>query len=334
MFAIILSPFFSIRRGLRARAALHAEVIALPHHLLVLQRANRDRRLQLTASDRLFWVWLLRLWTGWRSALVIVKPETVVAWHRRGFRLYWSWKSRHRQGRPSISRELIDLIRKMSLANPRWGAPRIHGELSKLGFVLSEATVAKYMARPRKPPSQTWRTFLANHMKDIVSSDFFVVPTVFFRALFVFVILSHDRRRLVHVAVTEYPTSEWVARQLLEAFPWDSAPGYLPRDRGGRYGEKFREAARWLGIREILTAPQSPWQNGIAERWVGSCRRDLLDHMIAVNERHLQRLLTAYVLYQHEDRTHLGLEKGTPDGRIRSVASGPVISQQRPGGLH
>jgi putative transposase len=188
---------------------------------------------------------------------VIVKPETVIAWHRRGFRLYWSRKSHHPQGRPSISRELIDLIRKMSLANPRWGAPRIHGELSKLGFVLSEATVAKYMARPRKPPSQTWRTFLANHRKDIVSSDFFVVPTVFFRALFVFVILSHDRRRLVHVAVTEYPTSEWVARQLLEAFPWDGAPRYLLRDRDGSYGEKFPEVARWLGIREILTAPQA-----------------------------------------------------------------------------
>jgi putative transposase len=237
MFAIILSLFFSILQGLRARAALHAEIIALRHQLLVLQRANRNRRLQLTASDRLLWVWLSRLWTGWRSALVIVKPETVIAWHRRGFRLYWRWKSRHRQGRPSISRELIDLIRKMSLANPRWGAPRIHGELSKLGFVLSEATVAKYMARPRKPPSQTWRTFLANYRKDIVSSDFFVVPTVFFRVLFVFVILSHDRRRLVHVAVTEYPTSEWVARQLLEAFPWDSAPRYLLRDRDGSYGE-------------------------------------------------------------------------------------------------
>ena len=269
MFAIIVSLFFSIRQGLQTRAAFHAEVIALRHQLLVLQRANRDRRLQLTAADRLLWVWLSRLWTGWRSALVIVKPETVIAWHRRGFRLYWSWKSRHRQGRPSISRELSDLIRKMSLANPRWGAPRIHGELSKLGFVLAEATVAKYMARPRKPPSQTWRTFLANHMKDMVSSDFLVVPTVLFRVFFVFVILSHDRRRLVHVAVTEYPTSEWVARQLLEAFPWDSAPRYLLRDRDGSYGEKFREAARWLGIREILTAPQSPWQNAYVERLIG-----------------------------------------------------------------
>lgn len=186
---------------------------------------------------------------------MIVKPETVIAWHRRGFRLYWSWESRHSPGRPSVSAEVIALIRKMSQANPRWGAPRIHGELLKLGFELCEATVAKYMVRHRKPPSQTWRTFLANHMKDMVSSDFFVAPTVFFRVLFVFVILSHDRRRPVHVAVTEYPTAEWVARQLLEAFPWDSAPRYLLRDRDGSYGEKFHEAASWLGICEVLTAP-------------------------------------------------------------------------------
>jgi putative transposase len=168
----------------------------------------------------------------------------VIAWHRRGFRLYGSWKSRHPLGQPTVSRAIIDLIRKMSLANPRWGAPRIHGELLQLGFAPSEATVAKYRARPRKPASQTWRAFLANHTKDLVSSDFFVVPAVFFRMLFVFVILSHDRRRPVHVAVTEYPTATWVAHQLLEAFPGDSAPRYLLRDRDGSYGEKFGEAAQ------------------------------------------------------------------------------------------
>ena len=181
---------------------------------------------------------------------MIVKPETVIAWHRRGFRLYWSWKSRHSPGRPSLSAEVIALIRKMSQANPRWGAPRIHGELLKLGFELSEATVAKYMVRHRKPPSQTWHTFLANHMKDMVSSDFFVVPTVFFRVLFVFVILSHDRRRPVHVAVTEYPTAEWVAHQLLEAFPWDSAPHYFLRDRMGATERNFtRQQAGWAFVK-------------------------------------------------------------------------------------
>jgi len=212
-------------------------------------------------ADRLLWVWLSQLCGSWRSALMIVKPETVIAWHRRGFRLYWSWKSRHSPRRPSVLAEVIALIRKMSQANTRWGAPRLHGELLKLGFELSEATVAKYMVRHRKPPSQTWRTFLANHMKGVVSSDFFVVPTVFFRVFFVCVILSHDRRRPFHLAVTEYPTAEWVAHHLLEAFPWDSAPHYLLRDRDGSYGEKFHEAASCLGIREVLTAPQSPWQN-------------------------------------------------------------------------
>ena len=225
MFATIFSLFSSLRRGLRARVALHAEIL-VRHQLLILQRKNRNRgrRLRLSSIDRLFWVWLSRFWSGWRSALVIVKPETVIAWHRQGFRLYWSWRSRHPQGRPSASKEIIDLIRKMSLANPLWGAPKIHGELLKLGVTLSESTVAKYMARHRRPPSQTWRTFLTNHSKTLVSSDFFVVPTAFFRVLFVFVILSHDQRRPIHVAVTEHPTSEWVAHQLLEAFPWDTAP--------------------------------------------------------------------------------------------------------------
>jgi putative transposase len=206
MFAIIFSLFSSLRQGLRSRDALHAEILALRHQLSVFQRKNRGRRLRLDVADRLFWVWLSRLWSGWRSALVIVKPETVIAWHHRGFRLYWSWKSRHRQGRPTVSKDVIDLIRKMSLANPLWGAPKIHGELLKLGFELSESTVAKYMVRHRKPPSQTWRTFLANHSRELVSSDFFVVPTVFFRVLFVFVILSHDRRRV--------PTKNYIRLQI------------------------------------------------------------------------------------------------------------------------
>src|ERR1039457_7607743 len=226
MFTIICSLFSSIRQGFRTRAVLHAEILALRHQLLVLQRSSRGHRLRLARADRLLWCWLAHFWSAWRSALIIVKPETVIVWHRQGFRLYGRWKSRHRVGRPAVSREVIDLIRKMSLVNPRWGAPRIHGELLKLGFELSQATVAKYMVRHRKPPSQTWRTFLRNHMKNMVAADFFVVPTVFFEVLFVFVILSHDRRRLVHFAVTEHPTAEGTARQLLQAFPWDSGPRY------------------------------------------------------------------------------------------------------------
>src|SRR5712671_2528823 len=210
----MLTLLFSLRDCFRARAALQAEILALRHQLLVLQRSSRPHKLRLGWADRVLWVWLSRLWNDWRSALLIVKPETVIAWHRKGFRLYWKWKSRHREGRPSVSVEVIDLIRRMSLANPGWGAPRIHGELLKLGFELSQATVGKYLVRHRKPPSQNWRTFLINHMQSLVSADFFVVPTITFRLLFVFVILSHDRRRPIHFAVTANPTAEWTARQL------------------------------------------------------------------------------------------------------------------------
>jgi len=335
MFAIILSLFFSLRQAFGTRAALHAEILALRHQLLVLKRSEHSRKLRLGVADRLLWSWLSQLWNEWRSALVIVRPETVIAWHRRGFRLFWSWKSRHSQGRPSIQSEVIGLIRKMSIANPRWGAPRIHGELLKLGFELSESTVAKYMPRRRKPPSQTWRTFLANHAKELVSSDFFVVPTVLFRVLFVFVILSHDRRRIVHVAVTEYPTAAWVAHQLLEAFPWDSAPRYLLRDRDGSYGEKFCEAAQWLAIREVLTAPQSPWQNAYVERLVGSIRRECLDHVIVLNETGLRRILKSYFEYYERSRTHLSLGKDSPISRpIQSVTMGRIVEIPQVGGLH
>jgi transposase InsO family protein len=238
-------------------------------------------------------------------------------------------------GRPSVSREVIDLIRKMSLANPRWGAPRIHGELLKLGFDLSQATVAKYMVRQRRPPSQTWRTFLRNHMRDTVAADFFVVPTVFFDLLFVFVILSHDRRRVVHFGVTACPTAEWAARQLLEAFPWDSAPRYLLRDRDGSYGEKFCEAANCLGIREVLTAPQSPWQNAYVERLIGSIRREFLDHVVVLNEAGLRRVLKSYFDYYERSRTHLSLGKDPPISRpIQPAAMGRVAEIPQVGGLH
>jgi transposase InsO family protein len=222
----------------------------------------------------------------------------------------------------------------MSLANPLWGAPRIHGELLKLGIELSQATVAKYMDRPRKRPSPKWRTFLEGHLKQLVSTDFFVVPTVSFRVLFVFLLLADHRRRVIHFNVTAHPTSDWTAQQIAEAFPWDTVPRYLLHDRDSIYGDVFRQRVRAMVIREVLAAPRSPWQNGVAERWVESCRRDLLDQIIAVNERHLKRLLSEYIRYYHEDRTHLGLGKGTPNGRSRSIASGSILSQERLGGLH
>ena len=285
--------------------------------------------------DRLLWVWLSRLWTGWQSALLIVKPETVIAWHRKGFKLYWTWKSRHPEGRPAMSPEIRNLIRKMSLANPRWGAPKIHGELLKLGIELSEATVAKYMARHRKPPSQSWRTFLKNHMTSLVSADFFVVPTINFQLLFVFVILSHDRRRPIHFAVTKNPTAEWTAWQVLEAFPWDSAPRYLLRDRDSIYGEAFDDAVESLGIREVLTAPQSPWQNPYVERFIGSIRRECLDHVIIINSSGLRRILKDYFEYYERSRTHLSLDKDAPVSRpVQPPSCGRVVEIPMVGGLH
>ena len=331
----MLTLLFSLRDCLRSRAALQAEIIALRHQLLILQRSNRGHKLRLSRADRILWVWLSQLWTGWQTALVLVKPETVIGWHRRGFRVYWSWKSRHRQGRPSASREVRDLIRKMSIANPRWGAPRIHGELLKLGIEVSEATVAKYMVRHRKPPSQTWRTFLKNHTKNLVAADFFVVPTISFRILYVFVILAHERRRPVHFAVTANPTAEWTARQLLEAFPWDTAPRYLLRDRDKTYGEKFQEATAWLGIREVLTAAQSPWQNAYVERLIGSIRRECLDHVIVLEESGLRRVLKSYFEYYERTRTHLSLAKDAPIARaIQLPELGRVVELPEVGGLH
>ena len=275
---------FCLRDCFRPRLVLQAEILALRHQLLVLQRSSRGHKLRLGFTDRVLWVWLSRLWDDWRSALLILKPETVIAWHRKGFRLYWGWKSRRREGRPALCREVRNLIRQMSLANPCWGAPRIHGELLKIGIELSQATVAKYMVRHRKPRSQTWRTFLTNHAKNFASADFFLVPTMAFQLLFVFLILDHDRRRPLHFAVTSHPTEEWTGWQLLEAFPWDSAPRYLLRDRDGIYGHKFSETAKGIGIHEVLTAPRSPWQNAYIERLIGSVRRECLDHVIVFDE--------------------------------------------------
>ena len=335
MFALFFSWAYSLRNFFRTRAALHAEILVLRHQLLVLQRSNRDRRVRLKPADRVLWVWISRLWPGWRSALLIVKPETVIAWHRKGFRLFWAWKSRVHNGRPSVSREVRDLIRHMSVANPGWGAPRIHGELLKLGIEVSETSVAKYMIRNRRPPSQTWKTFLTNHMEDLVSADFFVVPTATFRLLFVFLILSHDRRRPVHFAVTANPTAEWVAHQLLNAFPWDSAPRYLLRDRDGSYGRAFSEAAEWLNLREVLTAPRSPWQNAYVERLIGSIRRECLNHVIVLRESGLRRILKLYFEYYEQSRTHLSLDKDAPIPRaIQPRELGRIVELPQVGGLH
>jgi len=335
MFTLFLSALVGIRSWFQTRAALQVEILALRHQLTVLKRSHHGR-LRLNSPDRLLWVWLSRFWSGWRSALVIVKPETVISWHRKGFRLYWRWKSRNGDpGRPTIDLEVRKLIRRMSQTNPLWGAPRIHGELLKLGIELSQATVAKYMSRQRKPPSQTWRAFLSNHVKQLVSTDFFVVPTVSVRVLYVFVVLAHHRRRPLRFNVTANPTSEWTAQQIVEAFPWDRVPRYLLRDRDSIYGESFRERVRGMGMREVLTTPRSPWQNPYVERLVGSIRRECLDHVIVLNESSLRRILKSYFEYYLYSRTHLALDKDAPEPRaIQSPELGAVIEIPEVGGLH
>ena len=229
------------------------EVLALRHQLNVLKRSVK--RPKLAASDRFFWACLATTWRDWRSALIIVKPETVIGWHRKGFRLFWTWQSRHgRQGRPSVPAETRRLIRRMSRDNPLWGAPRIHGELLKLGIDIGETSVSKYMVRRAKPPSHRWKTFLENHLKSVVSIDFFTVPTVRFQILYVFLVLAHDRRRILHFGVTAHPTAEWTAQQLREAFPWDSAPRFLLRDRDRIFGCDFTKQVEELGMEEVLAA--------------------------------------------------------------------------------
>ena len=282
----------------------------------------------------MLWVWLARSWRGWRSAIHIVKPETVLAWHRRGFRLFWTWKSRHRTGRPAVPHDVRALIREMSTANPLWGAPRIHGELQKLGITVSESTVAKYMRRHPRPPSQTWRTFLANHASQIMAADLFVVPTVTFRLLFVLVILAHDRRQIVHVAVTAHPTAAWTAQQLRNAFPENEAPQYLLHDRDSVFAH-VATTLEGMNIQEVRTAPRSPWQNAYVERVIGSIRRECLDHVIVLNATGLRRVLADYISYYMRSRTHLALGDDTPCRRLVTPPSaGRVVAIPEVGGLH
>jgi putative transposase len=270
----------------------------------------------------------------WKTPLVIVKPETVIAWHRRGFRLFWTWKSRRRTGRPTVPTDVRTLIGTMSAANPLWGAPRVHGELLKLGIDISQASVAKYMVRPRRPPSQTWHTFVANHVCQIVAADFFVVPTAACRLLFVLVLLAHERRRVVHVAVTAHPTAAWTVQQLREAFPWAEVPRYLIRDRDHAFDGEAADAEA-MGIHEVLTAPRSPRQNAYIERFIGSVRRECLDHIIVMSEDGLRRVLNGYVACYLGSRTHLSLDKDAPLPRPVSLPTdGRIVAIPHLGGLH
>jgi transposase InsO family protein len=317
---------------LKTRARLEAEIVMLRHQLNVLRRRVPSKP-RLTVADRLIFVWLYRLFPSVLSALSAIEPETVLRWHRMGFRLYWRWKSRSRGGRPRIPGEIRRLIREMSLANRLWGAPRVHGELLKLGIEVAQSTVAKYMARSGRGRSQTWTTFLRNHTAGIAATDFLIVPTIGFRLLFVLVILRHERRRLISLSVTANPTAEWIARQITEAFPWDEAPDHLVRDRDASYGHAVTRRLAAKGIRDHPIAPRSPWQNGHAERLIGSIRRECLDQIVVLGEAHLRRILAAYVDYYNGLRTHLSLDKDSPVHRpiqwLGQVTARPVL-----GGLH
>jgi len=324
---------WSLLLGLfRSRASLEAENLALRQQIIVLRR-TAPKRLSFNALDRLIFVGLHRLFPDTRHALAVVRPETVIRWHRAGFRAYWRWRSKPRRGRPSVPLEIRQLIHEMSLANPLWGAPRIHGELLKLGIDIGQTSVAKYIAQRRGPPSQGWRTFLRNHADGIAAMDLFVVPTISLRLLYGLLILRHDRRRLLWLGATRYPTAEWIARQLTEACGWDEAPRYLVRDRDRSYGEVFVRRVRAMGIRDRPTSPRSPWQNGYAERLIGSIRRECLDHVIVFGESHLHHLLRCYLGYYNQTRTHLSLDKDAPISRAIQTA-GRIVGCPVLGGLH
>lgn len=310
------------------------ELIALRHQVAVYKESIS--RPKLRPADRLLWIWLSRLWPSWQDALEFVQPRTVLAGQKKRFRDYWRRLSQSgKPGRPTISKEIRDLIRDMWRSNPTWGSPRIVGELRKLSINVAKSTVEKYRPRIRKPPSPTWKVFLTNHVKDIVACDFFTVPTIQCRVLFVFIMLAHERRRIVHFNITEHPTAQWTAQQPVEAFPWDTAPRYLLRDRDSVYGEHFQERIKNMGIEEVKIAPRSPWQNPYAERVIGSIRRDALDHMIVLNERHLRRVLRSYVDYYHRWRVHRSLEIDAPEPRATQPPElGPVRKLPDVGGLH
>jgi len=325
VLAVLASPF-------KSNIRLEAENAVLRHQLIILRR-KLNGRARLTNHDRWFFVQLYRWFPPILPVLVIIRPETLLRWHRAGFRRYWRWKSRRRGGRPQIETELRALIRQMSTENFLWGAPRIHGELLKLGFSVAQSSVAKYMVKRGGPPSQKWRAFLRNHAPDIAAMDLFVVPAIGFKLLYGFVIIRLDRRDLVWIGVTTNPTAEWVARQITEAFPWDDAPRFMIRDRDQIYGTVVTRRLRAMGIRDKPTAPASPWQNGFAERLIGSIRRECLDHIIVLGEQHLRRILKSYADYYNSVRTHRSLHKDAPIFRpihqTGFIRSHPIL-----GGLH
>jgi len=326
----------ALRAICRRRADLVIENLALRQQVTALKK---DRpRVALEDVDRAFWVALRQSWPLWASRLVIVKADTVARWHRDRFRRYWAKISQRRgPGRPRVDAEIRQLIRIM--AQDGWGAPRIHAELTKLGFAVSEVTVSRYLPRRPAEPDEVkrWVAFLRNHKHDIAAMDLFTVPTASLRLLYGFFLIKHGRRHIVHFNATFNPTASWVMQQLREAFPYDTAPRYLIFDRDAIFSPAVVQCVRSFGIKPIRISYRSPWQNGTAERWILSCRRELLEHVVVFGERHLVRPVRSYLSYYHEDRGHLGLDKDTPDNRPvtpRPSSTAKVVALPRVGGLH
>jgi transposase InsO family protein len=331
MFAILHAFGMFVADMFKSRRRLEAENMFLRHQLnIALRRA--PPRLRLHSSDRAVLVWITRIWPNLLDLSQVVKPETILRWHRSGFKAFWRWKSRHRVGRPKIDRGLRDLIQRMSKENPLWGASRIHGELL-IGFEVAQSTISKYMMRDGTPPSQSWKTFLRNHAQAIAAIDLCVVPTLTFDRLFAFLVLGHGRRQLLWIEVTRHPTAEWLARQITEAFPWASAPAYLVRDNDRAYGHVFTSRVRAMGIRDRPISPGSPWQNGYAERLIGTMRRECLDRMLIFGESHLRQILTSYAAYYNQARPHLALQKDAPFHR-EVQRSGVIVAIPILAGLH
>jgi hypothetical protein len=334
MPAFLLSVIRFVRLLLSGHQAVAIENAALRLQLAAFRR--KRKRPVLTFFDRLFWVGLSRVWRNWRSPLLYVQADTVVRWQRERFRKFWARLSRvdrRRCGRPTTAVEIRRLIERIVAANPLWRAPRIHGELTMLGIKISERTVSRILRKLPRPPSQTWKTFLHNHIGQMVSMDFFTVPTVTMRVLFVFLVLEHRRREVLHFNITEHPTAAWTSQQIVEAFADRDAPRYLIHDRDGIYGNEVGRRIASLHIEEVLTAPRSPWQNPYVERLIGSIRRDCLNHFVILNAKHLKRTLAWYFRYYHGSRTHLGLDKQCPYPRqVSSI--GRIIAIPHLGGLH
>jgi len=332
MFDVLLVLLRSLISGCQSRRLLLLENLALRHQLMVLKRQTRKPKLH--PADRLLWLTLRRLWPDWQKGLSLFQPQTVIAWHRLSFRLFWRWKSRARGGRPPADRRLINLIRQMWSSNPTWGSKRIQAELIKLGIEVSDSTVRKYRPRARRG-DQTWKTFLQNHAKDLVAVDFLIVPTVSFRVLYVFLVLGHERRKVLHFNITASPTAAWTAQQLTEAFAYAQPPRYLLRDRDGIYGREFVRRTLSLGLEQKLIAPHSPWQNPFVERLIGSIRPECLDHVIVFNESHLRRRLTDFFHYYQLHRTHRSLAEDCPEPRaVEPPAQGNIIALPLVNGLH